>query len=222
MYRFLTLIFLTLTSCLSCLPAKMPKVQVSDIDEMAEKTVALVQFVDDEGNEVDPDKGTEMAYCAGVWVSEDKILTAHHCIDDTGLGGRVYVQQRGRKGVVAGEVVKDDKEDDLALVQCKLGYHPVAKVALKNPEPGQDLHIVGHPAHRDWTYMHGYVSGYRDDVGHRPHVMQVQAPIFYGNSGGPAFDNEGLVVGITSMLSTGVPNLGWFIPAHELQAFLGA
>lgn len=47
-------------------------------------TVALVHFVDDAGNTVDPDAEASkrlVPYCAGVWVADDAFLTADHCVN---------------------------------------------------------------------------------------------------------------------------------------------
>ena len=63
--------------------------QISTVDRLEHETVAFVHFVNDDGHEVDPDSDNAIkaqlgAYCTGVWVSPDTILTAEHCVDDIG------------------------------------------------------------------------------------------------------------------------------------------
>src|SRR5579885_1205854 len=50
-------------------------------------TVALVHFVDDHGNVVDPDAVADGSkrlalYCSGTWVDDNAFLTAEHCVHD--------------------------------------------------------------------------------------------------------------------------------------------
>lgn len=60
------------------------------VEQLEERTVAFVHFVDDNGLEVDPegpqrvDMGTLRPYCTGTWITVDTMLTAEHCVDDIG------------------------------------------------------------------------------------------------------------------------------------------
>jgi S1-C subfamily serine protease len=49
--------------------------------------------------------------------------------------------------------------------------------------------------------------------------MQVSAPVWFGNSGGGAFNDEGEIVGIASFIMKG-PSLGFFIPVDSIRPFL--
>lgn len=56
------------------------------VEQLEQQTVALVYYVDDDGDQVDAGDptGELKAYCTGVWVSSNTILTAEHCVDDIG------------------------------------------------------------------------------------------------------------------------------------------
>ena len=126
------------------------------------------------------------------------------------------------------KVERFDKLHDLALLYVPKGEehpsHASASLA-KSVSEGARLHIIGHPARVLWAYMQGYVSAWRmveapnGDDG-KVQMMQVEAPIYYGNSGGPAFDDAGHLVGVCSERSTRVPNLGLFVPLDRIRTFL--
>lgn len=216
MRRFLALAFLVFSSCLSCAGIHVPSVQVAKVEIMAQETVALVTDAD-------------QAYCAGVWVGADKVITAYHCIekDDESdpLGAKVNLRSKG--GVTfEGQVAKTDANDDLALIEAVKHpahlYAPVALIAFV----GEDLHIIGHPGRKEWTYMHGWISSMRTNsspTGDGDYdVWQISAPIYYGNSGGGAFNDSGELVGICSTMSTKMPNTGYFVRLSTIRKFLRA
>jgi S1-C subfamily serine protease len=49
--------------------------------------------------------------------------------------------------------------------------------------------------------------------------MQVSAPIWYGNSGGGAFDAEGSLVGIASFKAL-APNVAFYVHLETIREFL--
>jgi serine protease Do len=164
----------------------------------------------------------DMAYCAGTWVGSDRILTASHCVIDDGEAA-TSVHVRDFDGVVfEAQVKKVDRRVDLVLLVAPHA-HAWASVAI-TWHKGEELTIVGHPAHAEWAFMRGWISLWlkhdspesAGDMG----MLQVQAPIYYGNSGGGAFDADGNLVGVCSMRSTSVPDLGLFVAPEEISAFL--
>lgn len=202
---------------------------------MGSSTVALVaQGVAEDGGPV-----LTRVYCTGVWVSEDVILTANHCVDDEELpDGPVglpihYVAQGEERGVREtpaamhlGKVMAQDKDHDLALVKAEKGglpEHEVAMVANEMPGLGEHLFIVGHVKGLWWSYIEGVVSAYRADLPGMDWVngpfVQVSAPVWKGNSGGGAFDSEGKLVGICSF-GISAPNTNFFIHAKSIHAFM--
>ena len=125
-----------------------------------------------------------------------------------------------------------DEEHDLALLEAQgqlVPAHRVAKVAKETPALGEHINIVGHQTGLYWTYMGGQVSAYRD-VDHYKRLsagrddakgpyMQVQSPIFYGNSGGGCFNDYGELVGIAVRI-TRAPEVGFFVHRDTIASFL--
>ena len=124
-----------------------------------------------------------------------------------------------------GGVVFDDADHDLALVRAEgnaVPGHDVAEVADQSPAIGDKIHIVGHQKGLYWTYMEGTVSAYRDELSGsevRGPWMQVEAPIWFGNSGGGAFDSDGKLIGIASRMPR-APSVGYYIHVDSIRNLL--
>ena len=134
-----------------------------------------------------------------------------------------------------GTVIVVDPTHDLALIEAggsNLPLHDIAVVADENPGIGETLHIVGQPKGLYWSYITGVVSAYRKSLPESRSIvtevnelkvvgpyMQVSAPVWYGNSGGGAFDTDGKLVGIASFL-TGSPVSCHFIHPDVIRLLL--
>jgi serine protease Do len=70
----------------------------------------------------------------------------------------------------------------------------------------------------------GRVSGFKIDINDR-RVIQTDAAITWGNSGGPAFNLKGEVIGVATFISTtfegdqAIQGFNFLIPAESVQAF---
>jgi len=146
----------------------------------------------------------------------------------TPVGQQVLYSNRAdidpnHKAYHSGKVTAVDMVDDLALVKADApGQHFIAPLRRGVIHDGEELHIVGHPAGSWWTYIHGYVAGEREnywDGKHYRPITQVSGPVFFGNSGGGAFDVDGNLVGICDAISR-VPETAFFVPRDVLRGFL--
>jgi S1-C subfamily serine protease len=122
------------------------------------------------------------------------------------------------------------REKDLALL--KLVNPPsnmtVIEIASASQlQVAQNIHVIGHPggiAHA-WSYTTGVVSQTRLNYetsfsGQEIHanVIQIQATVNPGNSGGPVLDDQGKMVGLISFGPT--ENMNFAIAADEISTFL--
>jgi S1-C subfamily serine protease len=177
-------------------------------------------------------------YCTGVWISNEHILTAHHCVSDEELEeiGLVDLLTFNLKEV--NYIVKEDlpnmfeapskfrsaivigldQDRDLALLKI-VGEVPIHEIIVisNNIDVGEKLHIIGHVKGLPWTYMSGVVSALRTKDG--VSLLQVSAPIYFGASGGGAFNESGDLVGITSFIYAAT-NVGFFIDSKAIKKFL--
>jgi hypothetical protein len=126
-------------------------------------------------------------------------------------------------------VLSFDKKHDLALVKADgsnadlpIPQHLVAGLA-REVHVGEDLQIVGHPIGQWWTYIKGTVSAIRiatEGTDNRIlDAVQVSAPVFFGNSGGGAFNSDGDLVGICSWLKR-APNMSFFVHRDHVEDLL--
>lgn len=137
-------------------------------------------------------------------------------------------ETRTVRGTHPGKVLAYDHDHDLALVRATpnssdaIPTHGIATVA-SSARVGQELHIIGHTIGLWWSYTHGYVAQIRPGMPNfnedKMNTLQVSAPVYYGNSGGGAFNEDGELVGIMSWIRKG-PNLGFFVRYDEVDRLL--
>ncbi len=121
--------------------------------------------------------------------------------------------------IYTAKVVGTDPKTDLALI--KVGGKddfPYVQFASQRPKVGDWVVAVGNPFGLGGTVTAGIVSAEGRDIGAGPYddYIQIDAPINKGNSGGPAFDVDGNVIGINTAIyspSGGSVGIGFDIPA---------
>jgi hypothetical protein len=92
---------------------------------------------------------------------------------------------------------------DLALISVDVDGSGARAAAWKPKTElliGSDVFTIGNPQHLDWTHTRGSISQLR--VMHRGlreiHVIQTDAPLNPGNSGGGLYDKSGTLIGINT------------------------
>jgi len=124
------------------------------------------------------------------------------------------------------KVIGTDPKTDLALlkIDSKDKFTPV-KFAADKPRVGDWVVAVGNPFGLGGTVTTGIISAAGRDIGAGPYdnFLQIDAPINRGNSGGPAFNLKGEVVGINTAIfspSGGSVGIGFAIPASTAEAIV--
>jgi S1-C subfamily serine protease len=137
------------------------------------------------------------------------LVTANHVVEGQ-LGTGVQVSRKG--GQWTGEIAGTDPKHDLAVVRIEgqpAGAEPLWQAPRKTlPQTGDELLLVGSPYGLYGTVTTGVVSR----VSWR--VIQTDAAANPGNSGGPALDKHGHVVGV--LVAGGGENLNFAIPIRQL------
>jgi len=117
------------------------------------------------------------------------------------------------------KVVGTDPKTDLALIKVdgKKDF-PFVKFSDQKPRIGDWVVAVGNPFGLGGTVTAGIVSASGRDIGNGPYddFIQIDAPINKGNSGGPAFDMNGNVIGVNTAIfspSGGSVGIGFDIPS---------
>jgi hypothetical protein len=157
---------------------------------------------------------TQRGQGSGVIISPDGyILTAAHVATQNEVKVRLYSQE-----VVTAEVVRLDEAKDVALLRFKdrTLTHRCLKLSSRKAKVGEDVYVLGTPAGEELAFSvsRGIVSGVRQFNGGE--VLQTDAAVNPGNSGGPLVGNEGEVLAIASfkIAHKDMEGLGFGVPVE--------
>src|SRR5882757_6003183 len=124
------------------------------------------------------------------------------------------------------KVIGTDPNTDLALIKVDgKSSFAYANFADRAPRVGDWVVAVGNPFGLGGTVTAGIVSAQGRDIGSGPYdnYIQIDAPINKGNSGGPAFDTNGKVIGVNTAIyspSGGSVGIGFDVPAQTAKAVI--
>ena len=157
---------------------------------------------------------------SGFFISSDGYaVTNNHVVDHA-----KSVQVTTDDGTVyTAKVVGTDPKTDLAVIKVDgKSDFPYVKFAEHPPKVGDWVIAVGNPFGLGGTVTAGIVSARGRDIGAGPYddYVQIDAPINKGNSGGPAFDVNGNVIGVNTAIfspSGGSVGIGFDIPADTAK-----
>ena len=147
------------------------------------------------------------------------IVTNHHVVD-----GAIKVEIVTESGeIMQARIVGTDPSTDLALLKVE-GAAPFPYVPLGRTEvkPGDWVIAIGNPFGLGGTVTAGIVSARGRDIGMGAYdnFVQIDAPVNKGNSGGPAFNQAGEVIGVNTAIfspSGGSAGIAFSIPAKTVE-----
>jgi hypothetical protein len=128
------------------------------------------------------------------------IVTNRHVIEGMGV---IYARN-GTGHVRQARVVKVSREDDLALLEIESPYPEGAVVQFSDmvdPAPGRSAVVMGFPLvdllGDDQPALTEGIVAKITGLSNDPKTFQMTTKINKGNSGGPVFDRQGRLMGIT-------------------------
>jgi S1-C subfamily serine protease len=162
------------------------------------------------------------------------ILTNEHVVEGA---SSVTVSLDGEKGRTRqAKVVATDRSNDLALIRIApagLTLHPLTLADSSTTQVGDSAYAIGNPFGLNWTLTTGVVSALNRQIQSPDgaaigHVIQTDAALNPGNSGGPLIDSSGSVIGINSQIAStgsatgqgGSTGVGFAISTNTVKAFL--
>src|ERR1700690_3473465 len=160
---------------------------------------------------------------SGFFISADGYaVTNNHVVDGA---DKVEVTTDDGKTYSA-KVIGTDARTDVALIKVEGGLNfPFAKLSDGKPRIGDWVLAVGNPFGLGGTVTAGIVSASGRDIGNGPYddFIQIDAPVNKGNSGGPAFNMQGEVVGVNTAIyspSGGSVGIAFSIPAPTVKSVI--
>ena len=133
---------------------------------------------------------------------------------------------------IRGKVLAVDRKRDLALVELDTLPEGAAVIpmATEGPSPGENVESIGNPGTTDalWVYTSGtvrsvYQKTFRTGAGeHDFKVVETQAPINSGDSGGPVMNSRGELVAVAQAIAPNARLVSYAIDISELKAFLAS
>jgi serine protease Do len=123
------------------------------------------------------------------------------------------------------KVIGTDPRTDLALIKVDGDNFPFVQLADEAPRIGDWVLAVGNPFGLGGTVTAGIVSARGRDIGAGPYddFIQIDAPVNKGNSGGPAFDVDGRVIGVNTAIfspSGGSVGIAFAIPSETVKTVI--
>lgn len=162
---------------------------------------------------------------AGVIISkEGRVLTAAHLFTHGEYSKVQMVTSNGNAYDM--NVLLVNSRIDLALVEpvASAQQFSFAPVYSENKlSMGQDVLVVGHPYAGYWTITSGTISRISWSPWYFCKLIETDARVNPGNSGGPMFNTKGEVIGIISAMKMGLfgpTGIGIAIHVNEIHAFL--
>lgn len=153
---------------------------------------------------------------SGFVVAKDRIVTNHHVL--AGATNVVIFFADGESAVADG-VVSDSPKRDLAVISAKTGSRSPLRLGDElSVRQGDYVYAIGAPKGLQLSMTNGIVSGFRQVD--EQFMIQSTAPIAPGSSGGPLFDGEGRVVGVTTSLLTDAPGIYFSVGAGDVSRLL--
>jgi S1-C subfamily serine protease len=129
------------------------------------------------------------------------------------------------------KIVGSDPSTDLAVLQIDARSRALTPLAFGNSDRvrvGDSVVAIGNPLGYDRSVTAGIVSAVQRAISAPnqfpiDHVIQTDAPINHGNSGGPLIDSRGEVVGVNAQIATGDSGtdgnigIGFAIPINTVR-----
>ena len=162
---------------------------------------------------------------SGFFISEKGYIATNHHVVDGAKQMQVTYKQNGQTKTYKAEVVVTDPTNDLAIIKIvdnsfvELPKIPYVFTA-KTEDVGTSVFALGYPKTQklgeEIKFTDGTISaktGAQGDI----RLYQISVPITHGNSGGPLFDKQGNLIGITSSGWDNEDNINYAIKSIYLK-----
>ena len=184
--------------------------EIPDIVDRVEPSVVAIRVPGGEGSGV-------------IWDDGGHVVTNNHVIAEAGADVQVVLASGER---IDADVRATDPRTDLAVLEVDRNDLPPADFADELPRVGELAIAMGNPLGFEQSVTAGIVSGLHRSLPAGAEtqlvdLLQTDAAISPGNSGGALVDAEGTVIGINVAYlppqGTGAVSIGFAIPAPTVR-----
>lgn len=149
----------------------------------------------------------------GFLVAPDLVVTAEHVVN-----GAVSVGLTAGGTTRAGDVVGHDAAHDVALVRASSPFDGhLFTMSTSQPQVGTQIGVIGYPEGGPISFSTGIVSGLDRTINiegkARQGLVQTDAALNPGNSGGPMMLIDGTVLGFVDAARTDAAGISYGVPS---------
>lgn len=189
----------------------------SDMIEDVMKSVVIVYGQTQEGSST----GT-----GAIITADGYIITNYHVVEGC---SSIQVMLKDSEQYTAARLVGYKVHDDVAVLKIEqTNLRPITFATSKNCRVGESVFAIGCPLGADyaWSVTQGIISSPRRQLKiydtttgtlqKKMLVIQTDAPVNPGNSGGPLINTSGQMVGIITLKLTDSSGMGFALPSDEV------
>jgi serine protease Do len=181
--------------------------EANEIFKLADPSIVVITTTDKNGKDA--------RLGSGVLVAPRDVVTNCHVVKDA---AGIVVKQPGVQR--SGKLRYQDTARDLCQIQLDDALPAAKPVSAMLPsarlEVGQQVYAIGAPQGLDRTLSRGIISALRD-MKDNAKLIQTDASVTNGSSGGGLFDSEGRLIGIVTFIIGEEGNLNFAIPADWIE-----
>lgn len=160
-----------------------------------------------------------------LWDQDGHIVTNYHVI----CGASKVKVTFSDQSTFYAKVVGHDQDKDLAVLHIDAPNHelrPIHVGVSANLRVGQKIYAIGHPLGWSFTCTTGVISALDREIPAGTGrliqgVIQIDASVNLGNSGGPLLDSSGSLIGVNTFITSGAfSGIGFAIPIDTVQGIV--
>jgi S1-C subfamily serine protease len=160
-----------------------------------EESVVLIYTFDD--------RERPLSQGSGFAIAKGLFMTNYHVVE--GATYFLIIDSTGREHYVQG-VVKYDADLDMAVLKTEeqTNIKPVVIGSKNTVNKGDSIFAIGSPQGLQNSISDGSIKAFTDEpygAGKKLSIIEFNAAITHGNSGGPLFDKSGKVIGIVTAMA---------------------
>ena len=196
--------------------AVSPAARALSASEVFAKTHHAIYLVIVTGDE--PGVVDVVAQGSAVLIAPGRFVTNCHVLE---RGKNFVISRREDKVIERATVVNFERGKDLCeldLAQMKSGFDKPVEIAPRDSlRIGETVFAIGSPRGMELTISNGIASGFRE-MKNGTKMVQTTAPFSPGSSGGGLFDDQGRLVGITTLIAKDSQNLNFAVSAQYIPS----